>query len=57
MCSKGFFVMYLSCCLDSLRVGRVVIKDESGHEILERTTESEWHGVGILSLVLLASIQ
>ena len=49
--------MYLSCCLDSLRVGRVVIKDESRHEILERTTETEWHGVEIYSLEPLASIK
>ena len=49
--------MYLNCRTDSLRVGRGVIKDESRHEILERTTESEWHGVEIYSLEPLASIE
>ena len=31
-------------------------QERVGHEILEQTTESGWHGVGIYSLALLTSI-
>ena len=57
MWSKGFFATRLGRVSNSLRVGLAVIKGESGHEILERTTESEWHEVEIYSLRPLASIE